>query len=521
MILGLKNMAGKVGVFMLTVLAALSGLGLFFEDQFTVLASLVSFDRFGESDGSGEILRIAYLFPAESLNPFANDPAIRNRLNDVYEPLVRPDRNMIIQPALAVSYGLLTEREWLFTLRRGVLFHNGRELRVEDVIFSFNQAKARPGSVADDLVNEVVSVERAGDYGLIIKTRVPDPLLLTRLSRLPIVPEGYDDFENPVGTGPYRVQDGSDLDQIKYVRFKDYWGEKPYFGRVEVLSQPDRNLRLPGLLEGKFDFLVDVPPDAVEEIKLRDFQVKLMPSLEVGFVVFNLQNKNFAQKTLREAVARAVNKKTFLDLAYGYAMEINQFVPSGVFGYNPEIEVLQYDPATSAELIDKMVSGFEKLQLDFYFPQNLRLLGQYFSEQLAPVGINLRLFPLTDQQLQEKLSEGNLGFYYLGWRHDSGDALPFLKAVIHSRTGEGYGLYNGSAYQNNEVDRLIEKSETNFNESERLSDLQTVMRMAVQEDLIGVPLFESMSIFAYRPGLEYRPRVDSLVFPSDISNSSQ
>jgi peptide/nickel transport system substrate-binding protein len=246
-----------------------------------------------------------------------------------------------------------------------------------------------------------------------------------------------------------------------------------------------------------------------------------MPSLEVGFVVFNLQNKNFAQKALREAVARAVNKKAFLDLAYGYAKEINQFVPSGVFGYNPEIETLQYEPDVSTELIDKMVSGFEKLQLDFYFPQNLRLLGQYFSEQLAPVGINLRLFPLTDQQLQEKLAEGTLGFYYLGWRHDTGDALPFLKAVLHSRKREGYGLYNGSAYQNDEVDRLIEKSETNFNESERLSDLQTVMRMAVQEDLIGVPLFESMSIFAFRPGLEYQPRVDSLVLPSDISNSSQ
>ena len=505
----------------LAVMAVISGLGLFFEDQFTALASLFTEDRSVSIDYSGEVLRVAYLFAPENLNPFSTDPAVRNRLNDVYETLVRPDQNLNMEPLLAVSYGLVTEQVWNFKIRKGVYFHDGRELRAQDVMFSFNQARARPGNVAAELVAAVESVELLNERELNIRTRVPDPLLLTKLARLPIVPEGFDDFERPVGTGPYMLIDADDMARIKYARFNDYWGKKPYYGWLEILSQPDRNLRVSGLLDGSFDFLADVPPDAVAQIETAGYTVKMMPSLEVGFVLFNFSDKNFARKDLREAVARAVNKESFLDLAYGFANEVNQFVPSGVFGYNPDLVAPAHDANAAAELVDQLVSGFQNLSLDFYYPQNLRLLGQYFSEQLLPVGIELKLYPLGDLELQEKFLSGQLGFYYLGWRHDSGDALPFLKAVLHSRGGDGYGIYNGSSYANRDVDLLIERSETNFNEKERLADMQEAMRLAVQEDLAGLPLFESMSIFAYAPSLQFIPRVDSLIFPSSISKSSQ
>ena len=387
-------------------MAAVSGLGLFFEDQFTALASLFTADSSVSMDYSGEVLRVAYLFAPDNLNPFSTDPAVRNRLNDVYEPLVRPDQNLNMQPLLAVSYGLVTEQVWNFKIRKGVYFHDGRELRAQDVVFSFNQARARPGSVAAELVAVVESLELLSDGELNIRTRVPDPLLLVKLSRLPIVPEGFDDFERPVGTGPYMLIDADDNSRIKYSRFNDYWGKKPYYGWLEILSQPDRNLRVAGLLDGSFDFLADVPPDAVSQIETAGYTVKMMPSLEVGFVLFNFSDTNLSRKVLREAISRAVNKESFLDLAYGFANEVNQFVPSGVFGYNPDLVAPSYDAQVAAQLVDQLITGFQNLSLDFYYPQNLRLLGQYFGEQLLPVGIELKLHPLSDQELQEKFQAG-------------------------------------------------------------------------------------------------------------------
>lgn len=514
----MQNISGKIGMAILVALVTVSGLALAFEDQFAVLADLVGYDKSARIDTSGRVLKIAYLFVPHTLNPFSTDPATQNRLLDVYEPLVRVDENLNMQPVLAVNYGLYSEDTWEFQLRDGVTFHNGQILTTDDVIFSFNQAKARPGTVAADLMDSVESFNKSGENSIIIVTKQPDPLLLSKLTKLPILPDGFNDFERPVGTGPYEIVDSGDLTKIVYRRYEGYWGASPYFGRLEVLAKPDKNSRLDDLIGGQIDLLVDVPPDSVEDLESKGFSVKFMPSLEVGFVAFNMQDKDFSQRSLRLAIAQSLNRESFLDLAFGHANVVNQLVPSGVFGYDPDLEGVAYEPEMAADTVNRLISGFQKITVDFYFPQSLKLLGQYFSEQLQPIGLNVELKPLTDLSLQEQLSEGNLGFYYMGWRNESGDALPFLKAVLHSKGKRGYGLYNGMNYFNSTVDQLIEKSEVNFNLSERLADMQKIMRIAVEDDVIAVPLFETKSIFAFNSDLDYTPRVDSWVLPSSIRN---
>lgn len=516
----MKNISGKLGIVILGLAVVVSGAALFFEDQFSALASFLSHDDYVNVDESGKILKIAYLFPPNDLNPFSADISTQKRLLDVYEPLVRADNNLNIKPVLAISYGIQDENTWEIYLRPGVKFHDGSNFDVQDVIYSFNLAKDNVGGVADELLAVIESYEAVGESGLLLKTVKPDPLLLNKLSKLLIVPEGFTDFEEPVGTGSYILKDTNDLSDLGYERNINYWGAPAYFSKVRVFAIPDKVSRVELLLDGEIDFLVDVPPDSVENIKEKGLSVEMMPSLEVGFVMFNFRNKTFAQKTVRMAVAKALNKESFLDLAFGYAKTVNQFVSNGVFGYNPDLSGYTYDrEAAEDDLLDISDGGFQKIRVKFSYPQSLKLLGQYFREQLELVGMQLELAPLSDQELQELLQQQKLTFYYLGWRHESGDALPFLKAVLHSKNAEGYGMYNGMNYINTEVDDLIEKSETNFNLQERLEDMQMAMKIAVQDDIVGVPLFETQSIFAFDPDLSFTPRVDSLVFPSIIKSN--
>ncbi len=498
----------------------ISGAGLFFEDQFSTLASFLTYDDL-ELQQSNESLRIAYLFAPRDLNPFSPDPSTQTRLLDVYEPLIRIDDSFNVQPVLTLYYGLLDENTWELRLRTDVKFHDGSSLDVSDVIYSYDQAQSRPSGVAADLINSTESLEKYGEHGLKLTTKKPDPLLLSKLSKLLIIPDGYDDFDQPIGTGPYKLIKTDRLSQLGYMRNDGYWGNPAYFAQVQVLSIPDKNERVEELYNGNVDLLVNVPPDAVSRVEDKNFKIQIMPSLEVGFVMFNMRNKTFAQKEARMAVAKGLNRDSFLDLAFGFAKTVNQFVPNGVFGYDPDLQGFAFDEEEAHnELLSLLDGDFQKVRVSFSFPQSLKLLGEYFSEQLTVIGMELNLIPLSDLELQEQLVAKKLGFYYLGWRHESGDALPFLKMVLHSSTSDGYGVYNGMNYKNEQVDALIQKSEINFNLQERLEDMQEVMRIVVEEDVVGVPLFETQSIFASAPDLLFKPRVDSLVFPSSIRRST-
>lgn len=502
---------------MLGLIAAmlLSGAFLFFEDQLSALVSLLSYDQSRSIDRTGQTLKLAYLFAPQSLDPYSTDPAALIRLHDVYEGLVAIDENLTIEPALAVSYGLIGDRIWEIKLRQGVTFHDGTQLEAGDIIYSFDQAKTHSTGPVADLMASVESYEQIDAKTVKIATKLPDPLFLNKLAKMPVIPSGFSDFSKPIGTGAYMIADATDLSDIAYLRNEAYWGDLPYFEKVEVKAITSKNDRVNNLLNGGIDFLVNVPPDAVVEIEGNGFKVDKIPSLEVGFVMFNVNDRNFSQVSIRRAVAQGLNKDSFLDLAMGYAKTINQFIPNGVFGYNPDLKGFAYNPGEAEKEIGKSVSSFEKLKIKFFYPESLKLLGQYFKEQLILIGLDTELHPLSDQELQEKIQSQELPFYYLGWRNDSGDALPFLKSVLHSRTSD-YGIYNGMAYKNEKVDRLIEKSEINLNLGERLKDMQEVMRIVIDEDVIGVPLFETQSLFAYRSDLIFNLRLDSLVYPSHI-----
>lgn len=508
-----------MGTSVLIVAIILSGGMLFFGDQMSVLTNIFAGqNKSVQIDKTGRILKLAYLFQPKDLNPFSEDPATQTRLRDVYEGLVQMDDSLIVKPSLAISYGLINSKEWQIKLREGVKFHDQSLLDAEDVVDSLKMAQALQSSVVSDLMASIDSFSRVDDRTVKIVTKKPDPLFLNKLSKLPILPSGYLDFSKPDGTGAYRLTDSADLADLKYQRFEGYWGDPAFFGQVEIKAFSNKLERVDALTSGEIDFLADVPPDAVQQLEQANFKVDSIPSLEIGFVMFDVKNPSFSEVQVRKAFAQAINKESFLDLANGHAKTVNQFVSNGVFGYNPDLKGIAFDQKAATEQISKVVSGFEKFKVELSFPESLKLLGQFFQEQLKPIGVEVALNPLSDQDLQNKVAAAQLPFYYLGWRNESGDAMPFLKAVLHSRDAAGNGAYNGMNYGNEKVDQLIDKSETNLNQQERLKDMQEVLKIVTEDDVVGVPLFETESLFAYSPDLSFRPRVDSQIYPSSIRN---
>ncbi|HLG25525.1 MAG TPA: ABC transporter substrate-binding protein [Candidatus Gracilibacteria bacterium] len=508
----------------------LIGFYLFFGEQILYSLRGQQVDLRNAPRGENEVLTIGYAFAPQGLNPVLFDPLTRSALVDVYQGLVKTDRSLKIEPAIAISWGRLDDLTWEFRLRPDVQFHDGQTVTPRDVVTSIEYALQSDESQLKNLLNTISSVEENGPDMVRIKTMVPDPLLLTKLSVTYIFPERYDDFDKPVGTGPYRLLSRSES-TIKLNRFEDYWGALPAFKNVDLLFIPERRDRIKALEDGTIQLLANLPPTAgcsfnsnfkdaegCSAMKTASISVKSVPSLEVSFLAMNLYNDLFSDKTVRVAIGKSFDRSVFVDLAYGFARPAYQFVSSGVFGFDPDLTAPDFDLASAQADVAKVLGdSFETASVTFDYPQSLESVGQYVREQFRDLGIDVELNPVSDSELQKKILSGESDLYYLGWRSELGDASDFLQAVAHSANpAKGYGQFNGTHYANKKVDQLIEESAKNLDPQTRLEQMQEAMKIIVQDDVMALPLFESETIFAFLNGIQFEPRVDGYVYASEI-----
>ena len=149
----------------------------------------------------------------------------------LFEGLVRFDANLKIEAALAQSWSNPDATHWLFQIRPGVRFHDGRPLEAGDVAYSIRRAATFERSVISPYFTSIRQVTALDARRVEIETREPDPLLLNKLTFVYIVPRAAS-LENPalankpVGTGPYRFDHWLTENRFLLKRFDGYWGRQ-------------------------------------------------------------------------------------------------------------------------------------------------------------------------------------------------------------------------------------------------------------------------------------------------------
>lgn len=436
-------------------------------------------------------LTVAYAQPLSTYNATATDALSRAYLANSYEGLTRLDHDFNLQPGLALSWGMLDDMTWQFKLRPSVKFHDGSIFTAQDVIASLDRAGFSGGEVT--VLN---------DFTIQIETDDTNPILDTELSSIWISPSELGDvLRTPVGTGPYQFLQEQE-NAWSFQRFDDYWGDAPSFPELVLRYESDKLARFEGLLDGSIDVLAETPPSFVDSLLQAGYPVASLPNLEVNFLLFNWENSGskFRHKTLREAMAFALNRETVADMGSEFAHSVNQFVSRGVFGYNPRLEGIDYDLAHAQDLLQEL-GNVGQLTLDL--PEGLDVLGDYVEDQLALLDVNLQTRIWPSDEYSELLENGDSDFYFLAWRSDLGDASDFFNNVVYENFDDG-------------MDQLIERANRNVLESVRLEELQELMGKVVMSEVIGIPLFESDSLITIQPELKWEPRMDNLILAADF-----
>lgn len=512
-----------VGVVFLALFAVVS-LNLFFPDVWKALegsfqSSMKTEDNSANVTSLDEVV-IAYPHQVGALEPVVFNAQDRSGIVNIYESLVQVDRNLQIRPGLAVSWGRVDDVTWEFRLRPGVKFHNGDGLDVNDVLTSIDRARNYFESDLKPMLANISNVRRISADRIHVITKKPDPLLLNKIAAVLIFPSDFKDFGGTaIGTGPYKLVSFSldDGGGMVLERFEDYWGAESYFQKATLKFIVDHEERVAALKEGKVDLVVNVPPAAIPGLTNSGVEILAQPNLQVNFLLFNFKNSFLSNKEVREVMRMIFDKNKFLELTAGYAKPVNQFVSNGIFGYNPDIEDSQYNPEEAKKKI-REVSRFQRPIVKFHLVDGLQKFGDYIEEQIEQVGIGVDAYYFDAAELSESVKRGDADIYFFGWRSELGDVSDFMQAVAHSRKPQSnYGLYNGLNYRNEEVDRLIEQSEVNLVVEERREQLHKIMSILINDDVLGVPLYESEIIYGFSSQINFVPRIDGYLFVNELS----
>ncbi len=418
----------------------------------------------------------------------------------VYEPLLSLGSDYSLRPGLAERWELMEPNVWRFHLRPGVRFHDGRPFTADDVVWSWTGREFLPTAVSDTLA----TVSRVDELVVDFVTTAPNLRLPEQLVHPegPIVPKGgHNDSTPPIGTGPWRVVDYRPRQRVEVERFEGYWGDKPTAERLTFRFQPDPQLRVLALTEGEVDVVTGLPRDAVPAVEAdRDLHVVEAPPGATHVLSFNPSGPSGADRTVRQAVALAVDRRHYVTEVLAGNGEPGRWTsPPAVLGpFSAVVEPPAFDPDRARRLLDDAgwkpgpdgtrVNGGRRLDLVLIggpavHEAGLRLVGA----QLEDIGIHAALKKAADRVTYE------------GYRDKPYDLD--LTSPSQNDANPAFLLTSRDA-PNDEYAALEARSATATTREEVQRLAADMMRILVQQEYTVVPLASVAQTYGMRRGVE-------------------
>ena len=223
---------------------------------------------------------------ANSMDPYTrSETFLLTFTQNFYDPLVRRDKNLKVEAALAESWEQPNNTTWRFHLRHGVKFHDGSPFTADDVVFSYQRVVA-PGSQLNGYMQAVTGVNKIDDYTVDFLTKVPDPIFLEEITGWAIMSKAWcttnhaeqamdltkkdENFatRHENGTGPFVLDDREPDRRTTMHAFPGWWDKMTgNLDKVEFNVISNAATRVAALLSGDIDMMYTVPPQDVTRLQ--------------------------------------------------------------------------------------------------------------------------------------------------------------------------------------------------------------------------------------------------------------
>jgi peptide/nickel transport system substrate-binding protein len=379
-----------------------------------------------------------------NLDPRMGMGSIRSTyVRQVFESLVDVDRQGRPVPGLARAWKPISDLVWEFTLRRGVIFHDGEPFNADTLLFNLDRmfrknldqwgVKDVPAGTSFEKVYPFVTRwEKTDEFTVRVHTSEPSPNLWDALGREPLVPRawtikhGVDALnDKPVGTGPWKLVEWRRKDHMSFERNDAYWGAPPLTRRLRLQVIPEAAARIAALQAGQVHVVDAVPPlDA--EVLGRNPAVRVVSSVQklACRIYLNGRTKDtydsggkdgaFIDPRVRMALNLAVNREAIIaKIFHGLALANASPVASVAYGYAAQPPYPYNPPRAKALLAEAGVTAAQPLTLELLHPA--KHYGQAFDEatgavveMLKAVGVHVTVHTLDFGTLLQTLTKGTL-----------------------------------------------------------------------------------------------------------------
>ena len=320
----------------------------------------------------------------------------REVLFNVYEGLVKPDTHGNLVPAVASEYSISdTGDTFTFTLRDGVLFHNGNTVTVKDVVYSISRAAGlETGTPLIDGFDAVASVEATDDKTVVVNLTEPNIEFLALLTA-GIIPDGNDPTTEVVGTGPFKFVSRSPQENIILEKFDGYWGTAPYVDSVTYKIIDNSETLVMSLKSGAVDLVAHLTSAQVNELgegfTIAEGTMNLVQALYLNNAV-----EPFNNIKVRQALSYALDRQGIMDfLADGRGAAVgSSMYPAFLKYFRPElVDYYTYDVEKAKQLLTEAgyPDGFE---MDITVPSNYQPhvdTAEVIAQQLKAIGVTVNI----------------------------------------------------------------------------------------------------------------------------------
>jgi peptide/nickel transport system substrate-binding protein len=436
-----------------------------------------------------------------NLDPRVGIDAQSERISElIFDSLVHRDQHFNVQPWLATRWESPDPLTWIFHLRQGVRFHDGRALTSRDVKWTFDSILN--GSIVTPkrgAFEPVASVEAPDPQTVIFHLKEPWASLLWNLSNgsVGIVPYGSGgDFNgHPIGSGPFRFVSAKQDQDVILERNGKYWGQPPHIARVRFMVVPDTTTRALELRKGSADIAINAVTADMALTLEHDpaLLVTRSPGTIYSYLAMNLRDPILRDVRVRQALAYAIDRQPIIQYLWrGFARPASSILPPQSWAYDGDVRTYSHDPAAARRLLDQ--AGYPPgpdgmrfhITMKTSTEESTRLLAAVLQHQLRDVGIALDIRSFEFATFFSDVVKGAFQIYSVRWVGGNNDPDIF-EYVFDSNRVPPKGANRGY-YSNPRVDQLIAEGDRESNTAKRRA-IYADLQQALAEDLPYIHLW--------------------------------
>ncbi len=478
--------------------------------------------RFSQENAPKEVgvFRYSLVTTPTTLDPHkVEDGDTIDLLQQVYETLVKWGEDSRVKPNLAESWDMKDDgTTYVFHLRKGVKFHNGRDMTADDVKWSFERATnpdlASPiaATYLDNIVGvreklarqakEVSGIVVNDPNTITIKIDKPRAYFLDKLTYLcgAVIPKDsapankdMTELGQMIGTGPFKWKSYVDGQLAVVEANPAYHDGAPLLKEIRRPIIKDAATRLIKFKSGEIDLVQLERQDVAALQKDPKFasQLKFYDRPSIYYVGMGENSyPPFKDKRVRQAFAMAIDKKTIVEEILGGVNRIaNGILPPNVLGHRENAKVYEYDPATAKKLLAEAGfpdgKGLPPLEFNFRDSRpDIKLVAEAVASQLKTnLGVSTNTRSIEWTAYLEKRNRKELQLFHMRWAADYLDPENFLSLMLSTT-----GAENKIGYSNTEFDALCAKADTMPTTDERLKLYEQAEDIVLQ-DAPWVPIY--------------------------------